>query len=437
MPLDVQVPLLHVAERLVRNGRSNPETANERAEELRVASRRLQHAVRERIVQVAVGRDAVQRGEPWGLDRVDDTEVRSCGERHVVRQPENAVPGPYHGRVIDAVGDAEPWREGVLVVKRGASGPEVGIHEPELPAQIQAGFGGERAGRVEREHGLSVVPLGEVARALPAEANVHREPVVDLPLVVDIGGAVDHLAGDQTGGGDAAAVARAQQEGSEAPPALRREGVVRGEVLIEVEDSARGVGLRVIVRQPPHVATDLERMPAPDQGQAGEEGHVVLPPDDDASSSLTAKDGVALHAGRRNVAEVLGDLADQGRWPRELGQVDPLAHGRPVVPESSPGSTQVEDRGWRYQPCVTEHPLVRRESLGPCIDMRLGTVWIDAEGQVVPPSPAPHEPMLGAGIPVHAIVELGVVPAIACVCGVVVVELARHVGLVPKMAQGL
>ena len=80
--------------------------------------------------------------------------------------------------------------------------------------------------------------------------------------------------------------------------------------------------------------------------------------------------------------------------------------------------------------------MVGGEGLRAGIDVGTGPVGVHAEREVVPPCPAAHEAVLFAGTPIDAIVELGVVAAIASVRGVVVVQ-SGLVGLIPKVAQSL
>ena len=105
-----------------------------------------------------------------------------------------------------------------------------------------------------------------------------------------------------------------------------------------------------------------------------------------------------------------------------------------VVAETRPREPDVENRRRRNQVRISEHELVSCEGLRSGIDVGASAVGIDAESEVVPPSPAPHHPVLVARAPVHAIVELCVVAAVAGISGVVVVQ-PGLVGLIPKVAQ--
>ena len=116
--LNIEVPLLHVTQRLSGNGRSNTKAADQRVEERRVAPRRLQHTIGERIVQQPEGRDAtVERVDPGRSDGIHDVLVRRVRKRNIVRQPKDAVTCSDNRRILHAVSNCEPWGERVAVVE--------------------------------------------------------------------------------------------------------------------------------------------------------------------------------------------------------------------------------------------------------------------------------------------------------------------------------
>ena len=129
LALNIEVPLLHVAQRLVRHRRANAEPANQRVEEGRVSSGWHQDSIRERIRQATECSDAaIERGNPRSRDGGHDILVGRDRKRDIIGQPEDAVARADHGLVVQAVCDAETGRKGVAVIQSRSRLAQIRIH---------------------------------------------------------------------------------------------------------------------------------------------------------------------------------------------------------------------------------------------------------------------------------------------------------------------
>ena len=200
LALDVQIPLLHIPDRLVGNRRAGIDRlAQQPALVGRIAPGRLKDAVREWIGKRGVwGKTVVQGRGPGVGDAIDGRKVGAHGEGDIVRHVEDAVAAAYDKPVGQAVGQTDArHHQVVLFVHLPPAGTLRRIHQADHAVVGR----NQRVRSVGQEDRQPVEPLGPRPRYFPADTKVQGELAGHLEGVVHVVALIQHAPRCEAGNG--------------------------------------------------------------------------------------------------------------------------------------------------------------------------------------------------------------------------------------------
>ena len=381
------------------------------------------HAVRERVGQVGDESPVVVGAGLEVVDAVvDAVSGRAVGEPHRRGDDELAAATADHGVGGELIREAEARCDQIeRVLPHPRPGPLVSVHQLEgaeerLPGDRVRDPGQQRVEHTRIEVAEQVVFLGEHARNLPTQPEVHRQLVAHLPRVLGEVGLVVRPAVGVAGGLVGAAGGNAEQERRKPVAGGAGVGAIEGRRGVgEVERAAGVIVLEVVDFAAQQVGADLDGVVAFDLGQRRRErvGAVVGVEQAGVDGVVVGDPDVRnrLHSGD---AAALGDLAVRRLREAELlREVDAqVARLAVVVPAQEPDAG-VEHRRRVEGPGVGQHRLRGDEVLGRvrvAVQLPVAIEIDRGVGRFHPGVTADHADVL-ADVVVAAEVELVVVAA--------------------------